>query len=171
MPSEPTAEATIPDEILQIPAFAGLLHGSPPAVFAPREPRMPEFQAIEANAETLVEAGFGFYRPLDDSGTVIFNSQFISPEEIKLADEKGQLSTVATPASELVGAYNAEFGGEAAPAAPAPAAPVPMSGPAPAPVPGPVTTQRLKNLSPGAPTSGPAPGQGRILNGILKTPV
>ena len=168
---EQAPEAGIPDEILQIPAFAGLLRGSPPAVLAPREPRLPEYDLIEKNADSLLASGFGFYRPLDDSGTVIFNERFISPEQLQVADKKGQLSKLVTPVGDLSAAYAAEFGGPegtAAPMSPTPSPAAPMS---PTPTPPQVDTLRKNNLQAGSPTSGPMPGAGRILNSILKPAV
>lgn len=162
-------EPSIPDEVLQIPAFAGLLRGSPPAVSAPREPRTPEYDVIERNAESLLASGFGFYRPLDDSGTVVFNTQFISAEELQVADKSGKLDQLTTPVGELTAAFNAELGDDGAtPAAAAAPPPAPMS---PTPVVPQVNNLRKTNLQQGAPTSGPAPGQGRILNNILKSAV
>jgi hypothetical protein len=45
---------------------------------------------------------------------------------------------------------------------------LPLAPPAPASVQRRLMQQRVTNLSGGAPTSGPAPGAGRLLNNILK---
>jgi hypothetical protein len=178
-PKDPAAPAptsdtpTIPDEVLQIPAFSALLRGAPPAVYAPATERaLPEVQAIERNIEPLMEAGFGIYKPLDGSGSVLFNTQFVDEAQLKVADQKGKLNEFAPPISELLGFFNSEIPAEgAAPAAAPVAAPTaaPVSAPAPAPsAQRAVAQKRATNLQTGGPTSGPTPGQGRVLNSILK---
>lgn len=168
-----SGSATIPDEVLQIPAFGALLKGSPPAVYAPATERgLPEVQAIERNIEPLMEAGFGIYKPLDGSGSVLFNTQFVDEAQLKVADQKGKLNEFAPPISELLGFFNAELPAESAAPAAAPVAPVaaaPVSAPPAAPsAQRAVAQKRATNLQTGGPTSGPTPGQGRVLNSILK---
>lgn len=166
-------EAEIPDEVLAIPAFRGLLEGKPAAAFAVDGETGPEIAAIVKNAQTLMETGFGFYRGLDDKTNVVFNTQFISGDEIKKADQAGKLAEVAVPFSELQSSFNSAMGRSAAPAPAPSAAPAPgaSGAPQPAEVASRTNNARIKNLQPGAPSSGPAPGQGRLLNNILKTTV
>lgn len=165
------SKARIPDEVLSIPAFRAILEGSPPAVLITQT----EFQAdpslavIQSNVEPLLYSGFGFYQPKDGQSAVVYNSQFIDGNALKIADDKGQLASLAAPYSELKGFFDANIG-EASVAAPAPSS-QPMGSPAPAASQNKLTTARVNNLALGSPTSGPAPGQGRVLNNILKATV
>lgn len=161
----PEAEPSIPDAVLEIPEFMGLLEGKPPAVSIAADAPTPESQTVMQNQQALADAGFGFYKSSDGSKNVIYNSQFVSPEQIAAADKKGKLDTLATPFAELQGAYQSATGGAPAAAAPVSAA---VTAPQPASAQRAVTNARLKNVAPSSPTSGPVPGQGRILNGILK---
>ncbi len=166
-PAKPTTEPTIPDEVLSIPAFGALLRGSPPAVYAPKGVRTPEVDIIERNIEPLIESGFGIYKTLDGKGSVLFNTQFIDEAELKVADQKGKLDVIAPPLTEALDFFNSKIpqDGAAAPAATAPPAPAMSAAPA---TPEPTVNARTKNTLPGSPTDGPVPGQGRILNAILK---
>lgn len=176
-------KAKIPDEVLSLPPFRALLEGSPPAVKVTQE----EFQAdpaikmIQGHSESLLYSGFGFYQPKDGNSSVIYNSRFIDGNALKIADDKGQLDKIATPYSELKNFF-AENLGEAGVNPEASAAPVapevsaaPSSQPGGAPAPDSSQTKlasaRVRNLATGAPTSGPAPGQGRVLNNILKSTI
>lgn len=173
------SKAQIPDAVLQVPAFRALLQGKPPAVSVSigDAKANPELQAIEAHVESLLYSGFGLYQSKDGQTAVFYNSQFIDGNAIKLADEKGKLDAVAAPYSELKNFFDQNIG-EAATAAPptdaaAPAAPAPaVAGTPPSSA---AQTKlagaRVRNLTPGSPTSGPAPGQGRVLNAILKPTV
>jgi len=163
-------DATIPDEVLQIPEFRALLEGAPPAVFAPKGDRSPEVDIIEKNVNPLLEAGFGFYRTKDDAGSVLFNTRFVSGDEIKAADEAGKIATIAPPISELRDFFAKDLQGPEA-TAPAAAPAQPAVAPASSGVQNRLANARVKNLAPGSPTSGPVPGQGRILNNILKPSV
>jgi len=167
-------DSVIPEEVLQFPVVRALLKGAPPAVFSPTGDKSPEVAVIGKNYKKLLEAGFGFYRAKD--GTVMFNNMFVSPAEIKLADQEGRLGDFAPPLSELNQTFD-QFDQGGAAAAPG-AAPAPVSGAAGQPMAAPtpsvtnrLTTTRAKNATPGSPTSGPNPGAGRILNNILKSAV
>jgi hypothetical protein len=160
----PEPEAEVPEEVLQIPAFSAMLSGKPPAVFTPKGVSTPETKAIERNIQPLMKIGFAVYRPLDDSGSVFYNTAFVGAEELRAADEAGQLDTIAPPVTEVIQAFS---GSEAA-------APGPVSQPSGAPNPALEKTlnrARVQNMSAGAPTSGAAPGAGRLMNSILKTAV
>jgi hypothetical protein len=159
----------IPDAVLEeVPALQLLLNGSPPATFAPKEAQFPELKVLEKHLKDLGKAGFGVYGTKDGSNVVLFNGLYITPEQVKKADEAGQLDSVAVPYEELRGALGAESAQGEPDTAGATVTPPAPSGGAPAATPKSVTTARTKNISIGAPTSGPAPGQGRILNSILK---
>lgn len=172
-PVESAAEAEIPETVLQIPEISALLQGTPPALlFSTEEFKLPEAQTLWSNRDALVKAGLGLYGLQDKSGGVIFNARFVSPEEVRVADQKGRITDLAAPFSELRGAINEGVKPTSeAPAAPAEAPAQPAVAPAPSGVQNRLATARTKNLAPGGPTSGPAPGQGRILNSILKPTV
>lgn len=173
-PEAPAAAATdegggIPDAILEIPEMAAILQGTPPAVWTTRDDPSPEVQTIVQHADELQGAGFGFYGGKDGTTTVLFNTQFVSPEEMQAADNKGKLRDFATPFSEL----KASLSG-AAPAAEAPSAGAPPQMASAAPGAGfdkKLGTKRLKNLAVGSPTSGATPGQGRLLSALGTPPV
>jgi hypothetical protein len=180
LPQPPAAAAPaddegggIPDEVLQIPAFAGLLRGTPPAVWAENGVKSPEGDIIVKNQKPLAEAGFGFYNSPDKKTNVVFNSQFTSLPEIEAMDKAGKLRDFATPIDDLRAAFaGSEAPPEGAAAPPAPGGPAQV-----APVPPnasldkKLATARISNAQPGSPTSGPVPGQGRILNSIMKPTV
>lgn len=159
----------LPDEVLEAaPALQLLLNGSPPATFAPKDAEFPELETVAKHLKDLGKAGFGVYGTKDGANVVVFNGLYITPAEVKAADEAGQLDSIAVPYEELRDALGTESAqGEPQGAQPA-ATPPPTSGGSPASTPKSVSTARAKNISVGSPTSGPAPGQGRILNNILK---
>jgi len=168
------AKAQIPDEVLQVPAFRALLEGKPPAVSVSigDAQKHPELQTIETHVEPLLYSGFGLYQAKDGKTVVFYNSQFIDGQAIKLADEKGKLDAVAAPYSELKSFFDQNIGEAAPPSQEPTSTPAAFTGtPAPASAQNKLATARLKSLSPGSPTSGPAPGQGRVLNAILKPTV
>lgn len=176
--------AGIPDEVLQIPAFQGLFAGSPAAVSASLQDMMkrPEAKVIQGAMPTLQKAGIGTYRSLGGDVVALFNQFYITGEELKQADQAGQLEQVAPP-FDAVNQQIASMGADAHPSlqqrevpgafkqapANAPQMASPVSAPAPS-TPKDIKAQqaRMKNMQPGSPTSGPKPGAGRILNNILK---
>ncbi len=171
--------AQIPDEVLQIPAFRALLEGSPPAVAVtkPELEASPELQTIQKNVEPLLYSGFGVYQAKDGQTAVFYNSQFIDGKALQIADEKGKLTAVAAPFADLKSHFDQGLAGEGSAPAPA-AAPAPTAAPpqvtAPPPAPAAqskLSTARLMSAAPGAPTSGPVPGQGRVMSQILKPAV
>lgn len=175
----------IPDELLQIPAVQAVLAGAPPAVsmrikgLGERE----DVKSIVENKDALLGAGFAFYRSINGDLGVMFNAMRIHPEDIKAADQQGKLRQVA-PDFDLVNHEVAKLGPDhpvrnatapSGPAAQASSAPpqsssgqLPLMPPPPASVQRRLAQQRVMNLQPGAPTSGPAPGAGRLLNSVLK---
>lgn len=189
-PTDPQAEpapaegdANLPDEILKIPAFGPLMAGAPPALSTNIKnlDKTEEGKAIAKHAGPLQAAGIGFYRALSGDLGVIFNQLYINGEAIKQADEAGTLAQIAPDFNTVnneaakAGPINPVLTAGAPPAAaamaPAPEPPQTSSGRLPAP---PASAQtklagaRAKNLQPGSPTSGPAPGRGRLLNNLLK---
>lgn len=169
----------LPSELLQLPAFQALFAGQPPALSASIADfsKRPETKLVADNKDGLMRAGIGFYRSVGGDLGVVFNQMFVSGEELKAADAAGQLLEIAPPfdtVSQSVaqsGANNPVLNAQT------------PSGPRGAPVPTPpqsggkspsaasqrkVTAARVMNIQPGAPTSGPSPGSGRLLNSILK---
>lgn len=158
------------DELLTAaPALQLLMNGSPPATIAPKDAEFPELDTVAKHMKELSAAGFGVYPTKDKQNVVFYNALYVSPEDVKKADEDGKLDSIAVPYEELRTALSGEaapVGGEASPAAPA--APAQAGSPPNASTENKLSTARTNNLSVGAPTSGPVPGQGRILNNILK---
>ena len=187
-PPEPAAEPAakssneLPDALLKgVPVLQLLLQGAPPATIAPKDSKFPELKTVGTHLKDLGKAGFGIYQTQDGKDVVFFNGLLVTPDEVKAADEAGTLDQIATPYDQL----RAEFDGsapEAGGAAPASEAAGGVSGgvtsaataggpPAAPAAQRALTASRVANLQPGSPTSGPAPGQGRLLNSLLKTVV
>lgn len=169
----------LPDALLkEVPALQLLMQGSPPATIAPKDSKFPELKAVGEHLKDLGKAGFGVYQTKDKQNVVFFNGLLVTPDQVKAADEAGTLDQIATPYDQL----RAEFNGgapEAGGAAPTSDATGGVSGgvmsaaaaggpPAAPAAQRALTAERVNNLQPGSPTSGPAPGQGRILNSLLK---
>ena len=159
---------SIPDEILRIPAFNGLLQGKPAAIYSPTGVKNPELAAITNHVKELTDAGFGFYVGKSLPVNVLYNILFISPQQIAAADAAGKLESVAEPYDQVKSSFDAVKKGAApetpAPAAPASPAPVANAGaPPPASVDNKLATARINNLQPGSPN-----GAGRILSAIQR---
>jgi hypothetical protein len=157
------AASALPPELLKLPSVQVLLAGSPPALSADIKTyqNKPEAKLIAKNKDTLLDAGFNFYRSLDGVYGVMFNQMHITPDEIKAADQAGQLLTVAPLVDQIEQGLN-----QTQPAAPAPTSVPPASTGA---AQRDVMAARVKNMQPGPPaTTGAKPGAGRILNSILK---
>jgi len=180
-PEELPAEAALPEEVLKIPAMGALLQGSPPATYGPLKSKMPEIQTLSKHAQDLKNAGFAAFESESMPGNfVLFNGLIVKPDEVMQADKAGQLDSVAVPFESLVKSFDgAKKGAEETPAEGAPPSEVAPGGAiapsAASSVPAlPASAQRrtmsarVANLVPGSPTSGPAPGRGRVLNAISK---
>lgn len=165
-PASPEPEQTeaLPEALRNIPALVPLMEGKPPATYATQaDQNLPELQAIQPNIEALANLGFGVFVAPDESVEVLYNSAHIKPEEVQLAFEQNRLDDIAIPFSELISQTRPESNALAPAAAPpAPGAPTPSG------VDEKLATGRIKNIPLGSPTSGPNPGQGRILNAIQK---
>lgn len=182
------AQTGLSDELLQIPALQALFAGQPPALSTPMAEfeKRPEAKLIADNKDALMKAGVGLYRSIAGDLGVLFNQLHINGADIQQADKEGRLLEVAPPFDQINDTIsksgdqnpvlNASVpGGPKTASTPAPAAPAaPMAGSGagqPASVQNKTATARLSNMTPGGPTSGAAPGAGRILNNILKRPV
>lgn len=169
-----SADDGLPDKLLsEVPALHLLMQGSPPATYAPKGADFPELKLLEKHGKELAGAGFRAMPTADGKSIVFYNGLYLNPDKIKEAEKSGSLDKIAAPYAELRSAFegaknSSAPAGEAAPAAPAPPPSVtPESQPAPS-VQKKLTTARIASLAPGAPTSGPLPGSGRILNSIVK---
>lgn len=188
-PPEPTTEPSaggvdLPDDLLRIPSMQAITAGSPAAFSALLTDfdKMPEAKIIANNKDNLMKAGFGLYRSMDGAQGVVFNQIFLSPDEIKAADQAGTLLEIAPPFAEL-NAMIASSGSEnpvlqendrpsgfkigSAAAAPIPPS---VSGPKPpsAGVRKTLANQRSRNMQPTSPTAGAGAGQGNLLRSIMK---
>lgn len=159
-PSEDTSG--VPSEVLELPIMRALLEGSPPALWAPQGTKGPEIATVLKHGEALNKIGIGFYRSSKSKLDLVFNTRFVDPALIKAADAKNKLKEVASPLLEVMSQINGAVGEPVG--VTASAAGMPSS----APLDTPLNTARLGNLEPGAPTSGPVPGQGRVLSSLLK---
>lgn len=185
---------TLPEPLLKVPAIQAVMAGAPPALSAniKQFAKNPAAKLISANKDLLMQAGMGFYKSLSGDLGVIFNQLHIHPEDLQAADKLGKLTTVAPPFDSVnhaiakSGLENPVLKPVQVPTSPKPPtlkAP-PSFGQVPSPVPAPqpatpvrqataalqkqILGARAKNASVGSPTSGPAPGAGRLLNDILK---
>jgi hypothetical protein len=160
-----------------------LLQGKPAAVSIDKNDPSPESALIGGNQPALFEAGFGFYPARDGVTHVMFNTQYVSQQDIEKADAAGKLEGVAVPFGELRASFEVAAGRAASegsdPASEAPPAAAQEAGGPAQVAPAPpaasldkkLATQRIKNLSSGGPSSGKAPGQGRILNALMSPTV
>lgn len=194
-PVEPTDAATpqtqssgLPPEILQSPAMQAILSGAPPAVSDSLRSKRPEFALIAKHKDALLGAGLGLYRSLSGDTGVLFNQLYIHGDDLLAADKLGKLLQIAPPVDQVAAAVsrsgtdnpvlsrNSVPGAFAAPQTTTP--PQSSSGLLATPasdgaggqnneLQSKVLGARLKNSTLGAPTTGPAPGRGRLLNKIL----
>lgn len=164
-PANSEETSGVPEEILAMPVFKAILEGAPAALWTNTGDKSAEaVEAVKAGKK-LNDIGLFFYRDDPTKTDVLYNAQFISPELIKTAAKKGKLREVASNLAETVAAING--GGAGSPEAGG--ATLPASGmPSSVPVESPLNTARIGNLEPGSPTSGPSPGQGRVINSIQK---
>lgn len=160
----PKDTSGLPPEILEMPIFKGILEGSPGALWTPTGDKSHEAVTAVKNGKALNEVGIFFFRDKPSGLDLIYNAQYIDPSLVEAAAKKGKLKEIAQPLAETVAAFNGAAGvtpvakeGESLPAAGAPSS---------VPVDSALNTQRVNNLSPQGPTTGPLPGAGRILNSI-----
>lgn len=180
----PTGGVELPDELLKIPAVQAITAGQPAAFSAllTEFEKLPEAVIIADNKDSLMKAGYSFYRSLDGNFGVVLNQLFVSPDEIKAADQAGTLQEIAPPFTELNAAIGSSGGdnpvlqenarpsgfkiGSAA-AAPAPPS-VSKSKPPPAGVQKTLASKRSQNMQPTSPTAGAGAGQGNLLRSIMR---
>lgn len=180
----------LPAEVKSVPVVEWLSVGEPPAIRVEPGQYFPELEPLAKNLPETLKAGLDLYKA-QNGDSVFFNPLFMSEQELQLADQEGKLEQLVPSYSELSGSTPQEVSPEKfdellrtsedvqsrlhslttpedMEKEPAPAASAAVR---PATTPEPVTTQRVKALQPGAPTSGPAPGAGRLLNAIIRKAV
>lgn len=179
------AAGELPDEVLQIPAMQALFAGAPAAFSASLKEfqNRPEAKLIASNKDALQQAGMGLYRSLGGDLGVLFNMLKLSGEQLKAADQAGKLLELAPPFDVVnqqvagSGENNPVLSAQppaGAAAGNTPAAANQMQSPVRSPAPmsagaqKSLTNARIKNQTLGRPVDGPKPGQGRLLNTILK---
>lgn len=184
--AETQQPAGLPDDLIGIPAIQALLAGSPAALsmkLKGSEDR-DEVALVTKHQDALHQAGMMFYKSISGERGV-FNALRIHPQDIAAADKAGQLLKVAPDFDQVnhemskMGLKHPALTATAPPAALATpqsaAAPpqaasgqLPLVPPAPAAVARKLAAQRILNILPGAPSTGPSPGAGRIMNSVLK---
>ncbi len=174
----------LPPALLKLHPIQAMIAGTPPAVSMPIKEfsKLPEAKEIVENSDALKEAGFNFYKSINGTQGVVYNSLHIHPQDIQNADKAGKLEQIAPPWNHVTHVISKAGLGHPAlarsavpqglatptPVAPPQAASGQMVKPEPASAAKKQATARLLALQPGAPTSGPAPGGGRLLNSILR---
>lgn len=158
---EPAPAAPAPDPAAQFPQLSPILSGAVPGVIANKhDANDPLVKQILADLPAVLDLGLGLYRSKAGTSSVLFNPSKVTEEQLKKADKAGKLEDIfphfASALRSATGAAPA-----LATAAPAPT-PMPMSAPDPL-----LAVRRAQQALPGSPTSGPAPGRGRILNSLL----
>ena len=175
----------LPPDLIKIPALQALLAGAPPAVsmkLKGSEDR-DEVKMLAEHKDELLKAGFAFYRSMSGDLGVMFNALRIHPQDLQAADKQGKLRALA-PDYDLVNHEVAKMGlrhpihsataptGLATPTSTTPpqaaSGALPLTPPPAAAVQRKLAQARIMNLQPGAPTSGPEPGGGRLLNQVLR---
>lgn len=164
-PANSEKKSSLPTEILEMPVFAGILQGAPAALWTNTGDKSVEATTAVKNQKALADTGIFLYRDKPSKLDLIFNAQFISKELIDKAAEKGKLKDVASPLAETVASFNGTGAAPEAGGGSLPAGGTPGAGGLPET---PINTQRLSNLQPGSPTSGPSPAAGRVINSIQK---
>lgn len=175
----------LPPAVAAIPAVRMLAIGEPPAFRVEPGQYFPELEPLGKDIDKVLQGGLDIFKT-QGGEVVVYNPLFIGEAELKQADATGKLGEIIPPYGELSGSEPQEVSDEkfqelvqaqdAAPSkmqalsveeAPQQAA----AQPPPAKVQGQINSARVQNVKPQAPTSGPAPGSGRVLNGLLKRAV
>jgi hypothetical protein len=176
----PEAGGAAPEASLNIaeaPPVKAVLAGEPPALWASTEEPNLGALFVSENLPALGQLGLGLYRGKDR--VVLFNQQMLPPEKIKALDAAGQLDSISAPIDSLLGAASPAPGPgvSGAPAgAGAAGNALPASAPAPAPAPAPpvapagpqAAAMRIQQLQPKTPSERPLPGQGVVINGLMR---
>lgn len=196
-PSEPSTSKSptdvfpnLPQEVKGVPLVEWLAVGEPPAVRIESGQYFPELEPLGKHLPEVIKGGLDVYKA-QSGDTVFFNPLFISEQELQVADQEGTLPQAVPSYSELSGSKPQQMTPEkfdellnqsedlqirlkelSTPGdeveEPEPAAEPSAIPQSPAMLQNNLAAQRARQLIPGAPTSGPSPGAGRLLSGILK---
>lgn len=184
---EPVAQgAQVQSAADKFPVVHALVAGDIKGVYAPKGLKASEELAVQTNPVLIKHLGLGVYRPKDkDVQAVLYNPNKISLEQLQKADKEDKLTSILQPVTKFLGQN---------PGGPSSIGDGPTGGltgnqtsqdqPTNAPSSEPVQVMprptfgaeaqrmaaemRSKNFAPAAPTAGPVPGGGTILNGLLK---
>ena len=162
-PREPNINY-LPPEVANLPVVQAVFIGQPAAVFAtPEDKDNPAVGLIAQAQQDLPAAGLGLYA--DDNVAVLFNPEFVSPQEVAQAVNSGAIDKVAAPLGMLDSAF-AEAQGGAEGGVPPASGGTPVK-PASANTQTRINAARVQNLKPQAPTQGARAGQG-IVNDLTR---
>lgn len=171
----PESEGNIPKDVLRIPAMYGLLQGKPAAIYAPKNQPDPDLSTVIKHGNELINAGLHFYEAKSKPVNVLYNTLYLSADDLAKADAAGQLDKVAEPFADVRASFDAlrakkegtpaSAPGDSASAVAPSAPPAAMGGtPAPASVQNKLATARIGALTPEDSNT----GRGRILTAIQK---
>lgn len=183
----------LPESALKIRAVQQVLVGNPPGFRVPPGYFYPDLKPLQTHMPELLKGGLRIYKAESTGDAVFHNPVLLPTEELKAIDAAGKLDQYIPEYGQMTGQLPTELSDEeamkefadsedthrrivAAGMVPTGSAggsqtPQPSAPPAPAAVQNRIAASRSAALQPGAPSSGPAPGGGRILNGLLKTAV
>lgn len=101
-------------ELLSDPVVRAVLEQQIPGVYATSDDESPGVKKIAKNAqEATDELGLLFYGSKDKKIKVLFNPVVVSADEVKAADEQGQLTQIFPEYNQLLGGGAPEAGAEA----------------------------------------------------------
>jgi hypothetical protein len=179
--------ALSPEEASSVPPVKEIVSGQIPGVYVPvaQAKDDPLWNLLKLNFPALGKLGLSVYKSADSSKVALFNPA--SVPDIKSLDQQGQLDKTLSPLDQFsnekidLGALRSQGAPAAAPASgstdlgvtpsAAPAPSMSAAAPAPAGAQNKLASSRLGALTLDQPTEGPKPGQGRIINGLLKRAV
>ena len=166
-----TPQDSLPPAVSKNPAVALILEQKIPGVLFPANVDYPRGDELSQHAQTLIDIGLGVYIDKQQN-SVVFNPVVVSVEEVEKAGEAGELEQLFPEYGKLTG--ETPTNSSAAPMNSASVLPPSPSGAIPkqtASAANSTNNARLKNMTPGAPTSGPFPGAGRVVNTLAKRAV
>lgn len=169
----PDPKTITPEQLSQVPPVAAVLTGTP-AGFWVDEKDTHVIEPLVQSIPKLAQLGLSAYRT-QAKQVVVYNPKSLAPAALQKLDQEDKVSSTLPPLRDLAVASQKQAAPGQAPAAPAspqPAMAAPMPGAPAAPrAQAKIAGTRLQALMPQDPTSGAAPGQGRILNGLLQRTV
>ena len=187
-PTPAPTPSDVPDTIAKNPALVAVLTGQIPGVLAKGTDVYPSAQNLSDSPEDIDSVGLRLFVSQGDGSRVIYNPAAVSEDEIQAADAAGKLADMFPDYGVLTGEQPVQGDPTvplddqlAATGAPSPA--LDPAGPAattlsammppppPATITKPLNRERVANLQPGPPTTGPKPGAGRLANMLATSAV